>query len=96
MSLIDLPALRECLDDIGLPDWHAKIEPVIAERMRDEAHGDFSAWREVLEKLNAEPADAAVMRKLLLGLSPWRKGPFRVGGIFSLLTITKGMDRLRR
>ncbi len=81
MSLIDLDALRACLDDLGLPGWFAQLEPVVADRLRDESHGDFSRWREVLEKLNAEPADAAVVRKLLLGLSPWRKGPFRIGGV---------------
>ena len=81
MSLIDLDALRACLDDVGLPGWFASLEPVVADRLRDEAHGDFSRWREILEKLNAEPADTSVMRELLLDLAPWRKGPFRVGGV---------------
>ncbi len=81
MSLVDLAALRACLDDVGLPGWFAELEPVIADRLRDEAHGDFRKWREVLEKLSAEPADTAVMRELLLGLSPWRKGPFQVGDV---------------
>ena len=81
MNLIDLAALRGCLEELGLGSWPDELEPLLEERLRDEAHGDFSKWREVLEKLNAEPADAAVMRKLLLDLSPWRKGPFRVGGI---------------
>ena len=45
MNLLNLPALRECLEDLGLPGWYAELEPVIAERLRDEAHGDFSKWR---------------------------------------------------
>ncbi len=81
MSLINLPALRECLDDMELSGWYEQLEPLIADRLRDEAHGDFSKWREVLEELNAESADTAVTRELLLGLSPWRKGPFQVGGV---------------
>ena len=81
MKLVDLAALRDCFEDLGLAGWSAAIEPLISERLSESAHGDFPAWREVLEKLAAEPADAAVMRELLLGLSPWRKGPFQVGGI---------------
>jgi tRNA (mo5U34)-methyltransferase len=81
MTLVDLPALRECLEDLGLPDWPAELEPAIRSRLSPAAHGDFPRWREVLERLNAEPGDTAVMRELLLGLSPWRKGPFSIGGI---------------
>jgi tRNA (mo5U34)-methyltransferase len=81
MTLVDLPALRECLEDLGLPDWPAELEPAIRSRLSAAAHGDFPRWREVLERLNAEPGDTAVMRELLLGLSPWRKGPFSIGGI---------------
>ncbi len=81
MSLVDLAQLQACLDDLGLSGWFEQLEPVIAGRLRDEAHGDFSKWRAVLEALKAEPADAAMRRELLLGLSPWRKGPFRVGGV---------------
>ena len=81
MNLIDPAALRACLDDVGLPGWFAILEPIIVDRLRDEAHGDLARWREILERLNAEPADTSVMRELLLGLSPWRKGPFRVGNV---------------
>ena len=81
MSLIDLPALRECLDDIGLPDWYAEIEPVIAERLRVEAHGDFPAWRKAIAGLTAEPGDNKAVRDHLISLSPWRKGPFQIGGV---------------
>lgn len=81
MTLVDLSALRECLEDLGLPDWPAELEPAIRSRLSAAAHGDFPRWREVLERLNAEPGDTAVMRELLLGLSPWRKGPFSIGGI---------------
>lgn len=81
MNLIDLPALRRCLDDLGLPGWAAQLEPLLRERLSDAGHGDFRRWREVIAALAAGPADADVRRDLLLGLSPWRKGPFHVGGV---------------
>ncbi len=81
MSLVDLPALRACLDDLGLPGWRAELEPVIASRLRDEAHGDFTVWREALSGLAAEPGDEKTVREHLLSLSPWRKGPFHIGGV---------------
>ena len=81
MTLIDLPSLQRCLEDLGLPGWYAELEPLLRERLSDSAHGDFRKWRDVLEQLTAEPSDAAVRRKLLLDLSPWRKGPFHVGGV---------------
>ena len=69
MSLFDYPALWQCLDDLGLANWRAALEPVVQGRLRDEAHGDFARWRDILEKLNAEPADTAVTRELLLAQS---------------------------
>ena len=81
MSLIDLPALQRCLDELGLPGWYAQLEPLLRQRLSDAAHGDFRRWREVLEKLAAKTSDAATVRALLLDLSPWRKGPFHVGGV---------------
>ena len=79
MTLLDYPALWQSLDDIGLPGWRGEIEDKLRRRLSDEGHGDMPKWRAVLEKLNAEPADTALRRKLLLDLSPWRKGPFQVG-----------------
>lgn len=81
MKLIDLPALWQCLDELKLGSWREELEPLIRRRSSDGAHGDFGKWREVLEKLAAEPADTAVRCELLLGLSPWRKGPFELDGI---------------
>ncbi len=81
MSLVDLAALQTCLDDVGLPSWFAVLEPVIADRLRDEAHGDFSRWNEAIAGLAAEPGDSKAVREHLISLSPWRKGPFQVGGV---------------
>jgi tRNA (mo5U34)-methyltransferase len=81
MSLIDLAALRECLEDLGLPDWPASLEPAIRNRLCDEAHGDFPRWRKAIAGLTAEPGDSKAVREHLISLSPWRKGPFSIGGI---------------
>ncbi len=79
MSLINLAALRDCLEDLGLGEWADDLEPLIAERLCDEAHGDFSHWRRALEGVIA--GDETMLRQQLLQLAPWRKGPFRVGGV---------------
>ena len=81
MTLVDYPALRASLNDLGLANWQEHVEPLIRGRLRDDAHGDFRKWREVLEQLDAEPGENDVRRELLLRLSPWRKGPFRIGGV---------------
>lgn len=81
MTLIDHPGLWRCLDDLGLGDCREQLEPLIRRRLSDEGHGDFRAWREVVEELNTEAGNNDVMRRLLLRLSPWRKGPFELGEI---------------
>ena len=81
MNLIDLAALRGCLEDLGLGNWPDELEPLLLERLRDEAHGDFPRWRAALEGLAAQPGDEATRREHLLALSPWRKGPFELDGI---------------
>jgi tRNA (mo5U34)-methyltransferase len=66
-------------------------------RMRDHPHGDLPRWRAALEALPAvatraeldRPApvlgaaapDPQALRDHLLALHPWRKGPFRLGGV---------------
>ena len=77
--MIDHAALRHCLDDLGLDAWRTAIEPALGERLSAAAHGDMSRWLAALAGLPA--ADAATSRALLLELAPWRKGPFRLGGV---------------
>jgi tRNA (mo5U34)-methyltransferase len=81
MKLIDLAALWDCLGDLGLGAWPPDLEPLIRDRLRDEAHGDFRRWREALQQIESGDGDAATLRQRLLELAPWRKGPFQVGGI---------------
>ena len=81
MSPVEFPAPWQCLDDLGLGGWRESLEPLVRSRLCDGAHGDFPKWREVLESLCVEPGNDDVRRRLLLQLSPWRKGPFRLDGI---------------
>ena len=81
MSLVDFAALQHCLADLGLADWTNAIEPLVAERLSESAHGDFPQWNQAIAGLAAAAGDDAGIRNHLLALSPWRKGPFRIGGI---------------
>jgi len=80
--MLDYSALWRCLDEIGLASWRSALEPLLRERLRDGAHGDFSKWRQAIEKLRTSTdAEHDRRRELLLSLSPWRKGPFEIGGV---------------
>lgn len=80
--MIDYDALWQHLDDAGLGHWRDAIEGVIRSRLSDSAHGDFSSWRSVIEKLKAcDTGQSAAIRNALLALAPWRKGPFELAGI---------------
>ncbi len=78
-DLLQLDHLAARLGPIGLADWLSELRPKLQSRVSAGAHGDLQRW---LDIVNALPtADASQLRELLLGLSPWRKGPFTLGGI---------------
>lgn len=79
--LINGDALRDCLGAIGLEDWSTALQARLEARMSVQAHGDFQRWAETVDALAAADRDPAKLRKLLLRLAPWRKGPFRLGGV---------------
>jgi len=78
--MLDYPGLAECLNSIGLDSWMSEIEPLLRARLDARAHGDFERWNKALDALR-HSSDPAETRALLLQLSPWRKGPFNVGGV---------------
>lgn len=80
-ELIDQSALAECLRSVGLDDWHARLAPVIDERLSSLGHGDFAHWQDTLRALQHVDDDLAELKALLLELAPWRKGPFDVAGV---------------
>ena len=80
--MLQYDRLWECLTDIGAGDWRSRIEALLHLRLSRAGHGDFIEWQETLAALSAaDPADTATLRKLLLKLAPWRKGPFDVANI---------------
>lgn len=80
-DLLDTDALADCLTSIGLQDWPDVLQALLETRISARAHGDFEHWREIVTALPDAGNDQARLRELLLGLSPWRKGPFDIGGI---------------
>lgn len=80
-ELLNTEALADCLTSIGLQDWTEVLQALLQTRMSTAAHGDFERWRDIVAALPAAANDQATLRELLLGLSPWRKGPFDVRGI---------------
>ncbi len=80
--MIDYASLWHCLADLELDDWRSHCEPLLLERLSDAGHGDFKRWRQVVENLDAlDENDSSAIRKSLLSLSPWRKGPFEIGSV---------------
>lgn len=76
--MLDDASLYADLARIGLQSWQEPLAPLIRERLSDRAHGDLKEWRKNVEALGN---DTAADRALLKRLSPWRKGPFRIGDI---------------
>ena len=76
--MIDVDALVDRLRSIGLDDWPETLIPLIENRLSTDGHGDFGKWQKILSAL---PDVDNELRELLLGLSPWRKGPLDIGGI---------------
>jgi tRNA (mo5U34)-methyltransferase len=79
--MIDTSKLAECLQTIGLDDWPNALAPLIAKRLSAANHGDYETWRSVVQSLSGSEGNSDEIRGLLMRLSPWRKGPFDVGGI---------------
>ena len=79
--LIDRKALLECLNSIGLRQWAGALMPLIERRLSNDGHGDFSGWKEILAALPAAATETDDLRQHLLGLAPWRKGPFEIADV---------------
>ncbi len=81
-GLVDFDALARALQSLGLGDRLGALRPLIEARLSAAGHGDFERWRDILAKLPEAAGDSVRLRGLLLGLAPWRKGPFDVAGVF--------------
>jgi len=80
-DLVDTDALADCLRSMGLSGWPCALQPLLQSRLSAKAHGDFARWQQIIAALPHATSDPQELRALLLGLSPWRKGPFNIGGI---------------
>lgn len=79
--MIDYPALAACWCSLGLDDWVEGVEALTRSRMSSSTHGDFDRWQGIISALPQVEKDPKTLKQQLLGLAPWRKGPFEVGGL---------------
>ena len=79
--MIDLSALADCWRELDLEHWQSPIETLLRERLSSQNHGDFAQWQSVLTALPDVADDPQRLKKELLKLAPWRKGPFDVGRV---------------
>ena len=80
-DLISTNALDAALSAIGLGHWVQELSPLLDQRMSAANHGDFDRWRDIVTGLPELANDPTALKDSLLGLAPWRKGPFNVGGV---------------
>lgn len=79
-----MSAVARLADDLraaGFADWAGTLPSLVAERLSGTNHGDYARWAEVVGTLAALRDDPAALKCALLELSPWRKGPFDLGGV---------------
>jgi tRNA (mo5U34)-methyltransferase len=80
--MLNFDALWRHCAAAGLGRWRGALEALLHARLRDSAHGDFASWRVALEDLQTcSTEQTAEIRRALLTLAPWRKGPFTLAGI---------------
>ncbi len=79
--MIDYSALAKCWRSLELEHWAADIEALSRSRLSSATHGDFERWRGVIASLEDARSDPDKLEDALLGLCPWRKGPFELGGV---------------
>ena len=81
IALIDHDALAADLDAVGLTDWAGALTPLLEMRLSAANHGDFKRWCAALASIDKSQTSPAQLKTALLELSPWRKGPFDLGGV---------------
>ena len=79
--MFDFDALRHKLASLGLENWNEELVPVLHDRLTGKTHGDWARWNRVIEELPDARGDEARLRRLLMGLHPWRKGPLELDGV---------------
>ena len=82
-GLLNVVVLADRLASIGLDHWIEPIGLLLQDKLSPQAHGNCEQWRDTLGKLEVSRggANSTELKELLLGLAPWRKGPFVLDGI---------------
>ena len=82
--MLDEDILKSDLAAINLGPWIDHLKPLIRSRLAQSSHSQLVSWRNIIRALPS-PQDAGKrsneVRELLIQLSPWRKGPFRLSGV---------------
>ncbi len=73
--MFDFDALSRHLAALGLDHWNDELLSLLRDRLGGKTHGDWQRWNNIVEALPGARDHPARLRELLLGLSPWRKGP---------------------
>ncbi len=81
MKLPNTETLWAALAELDLGSWRDELEVLIEARLSGSAHGDMRVWCRAIEQMPGARENPEMLRELLLRLSPWRKGPFEIGGI---------------
>lgn len=79
--MIDYAALAKVWRELNLEHWWEPVEALTRARLSAANHGDYDKWQSVIETLPRVADDKAALKNALLSLSPWRKGPFELGGV---------------
>ena len=79
--MFDFDALSHRLAALNLDHWNDQLLPLLRDRLGGKTHGDWQRWSDVVEALPAARSNSENLRGLLLGLSPWRKGPLLLDDI---------------
>lgn len=80
-ELVDFPALAARLDAAGLGHWSTPVEALVRQRLSPQGHGDFERWAAAIAAIPGARGDEQALKRALLALSPWRKGPFELDGV---------------
>lgn len=78
---LDFKALEARFNAHGLGAWNDQLLPLLRSRFSIAAHGELERWQSILTSLPDAASERQTLEAALLALSPWRKGPFEVGGV---------------
>jgi len=79
--MYNFDALADRLGALGLGHWNDELGPLLRQRLTGQTHGDWARWNRVVEDLATLRGNTNELRKCLMGLHPWRKGPLLLDGV---------------